>query len=178
MSLQDLYRSCRDNDTSAIDLLLKQNVIPDIYLLNEMIIHNHKNVIDMFLKYPLIYNINTLNSCVISENDHMFFNVIKTVNPDHSTLLEVLTKGNMKYLDALLKKNVNPCIEDVEVLIRSSHVSLEFFIEVFKSCSYSSNKKNNITLLDEEYMNCNQDIISFLRQNGFSIQVISDQKNN
>ena len=149
MRLYELYEASRRNDIKKVNELLEKGLIPDVFIFNETILYNFTDLINLFLPYSIQYNIQTINSIVITGNDYLFDLVIDIVNPDHSTLTEVLHKQSIKYLNRLIEKEIYPRFSDLSNFLFTSNVNVEFFLKAFSHVQESL--PSEIELEAEDY---------------------------
>ncbi len=101
MNYSNFLNSARQNKIEEVKQFLSEGITPDVSILNEVILYNHRDLISLFLSYDLEWNVQTLISSVISKNILLFSKVLTKVAPNDDVLREIITLQDQLFLDEI-----------------------------------------------------------------------------
>ncbi len=126
MSISLFANAVRLNHVEEVKQFLREGMIPDIYMLNEVILYGYRELISLFLSYSLEWNLQTLVSSVISRQLDLFIKILQKVSPTDDVLREIISIQSQEFLRELYPFKGTFSSECAIILSIHSNLDLDF----------------------------------------------------
>jgi hypothetical protein len=130
MLYSSLDEASRNNNIEEVNIFLKKGVLPDVNILNEVILYRYTELISLFLSYDMILNEQTLKSCIQSGEYEIFKRVLLRVDPTDNSLMEIITNRRHDFLYSLKEFKGHFSGAMSAILILDSSLSPSFISDV------------------------------------------------